>query len=777
MAKSTPERAELNRKDSKDLKVSGKFRPSWPGIALLALLGIKLVLGWVYLTQQPLWQYHEADFLRVARIMRDAGRLPIPEDYPDGDMATRNANQPPLYYGLIYPVVAVLDDDQPAPPGFLPLANCEGYNANLTDILTTRANNPPPIGTVLVAYMLRSLSLLMGLAAAAFTYLAGRALFEGQPGIALGAAALVAFEPTLVELASEVNNDTLILMLGAAHLWLCARFIRGERGQLGAGVALLVVSVLAVLSKLTGWLLLVVSLALVTGVLGRRAWRGLSRRQIIIVGAATGLVGLVLAGFALYNLQQYGSILGRYQGLETTISQTLAGLSPGLAVEVAAAAVSDTLLQYQAPLRDLQPRAAFVTVYRLVLLIGLLAGAAVMFWHLHRGNRRAAGTLALLFVLFGLVAGLVIFRSILNNVGQTFVNQMILLAPVRYYAPGLPALALIFATGFSGLTPARLRRWNPAAVGLAGAYLLVAVLWIAIWVRANTWASQAVLTSEDFAALRDIIPVQASTDPTLPRLLGYRVVSQSDAGLLAVTFYLQADSPLNVNYAGRIDLVSGGQQQSCLFVPVRGMFPTPRWEPGQIIAAEVDVPNCVGVSFPAELRLQWIESRSNGRLVDLLPRGEPLSLGTVETPLKMAALCPLNLGQIAGLQIVAFHRPSPVQPGEVVTLSVNWLARRLPPEAFLRIYRLTHTAGIVTYTCASQPRQDTYPFARWTPGETVYFDDCPLLLPAGAPTGMYTLAVGVQDAAGRMLPAVDPAGNSLADGFIELGEITVGGAP
>ncbi len=182
----------------------------------------------------------------------------------------------------------------------------------------------------------------------------------------------------------------------------------------------------------------------------------------------------------------------------------------------------------------------------------------------------------------------------------------------------------------------------------------------------------------------------------------------------------------------------------------------------------------VGVTFPAELRLQWIESQSDGRQVDLTPRGESLSLGAVEMPLGIAAACPLNLGRITGLQIVAFHRPLPAQPGEVVTLSVNWLARQVPAEAFLRVYRLTHTASRTSYTCASQPRQDTYPFARWTPGETIYFDDCPLTLPADAPTGAYMLAVGVQDAAGAMLPAVDAMGNVVADGFVEVGEVRVG---
>ncbi|MEZ4668804.1 MAG: hypothetical protein R3E39_12910 [Anaerolineae bacterium] len=39
-----------------------------PGQILLAILLIKLVIGVLYITQQPLWQYHEADFC-VSRAM------------------------------------------------------------------------------------------------------------------------------------------------------------------------------------------------------------------------------------------------------------------------------------------------------------------------------------------------------------------------------------------------------------------------------------------------------------------------------------------------------------------------------------------------------------------------------------------------------------------------------------------------------------------------------------------------------------------------------------
>src|SRR5689334_19856962 len=99
-----------------------------PHQILAVILVLKLFLGVFYTTQQPLWQYHEADFLRVVRSLRDEGKLPVLAD--DAAPDTKNNSQPPLIYFMLLPFVAAMDDNQAVPPGINPPAVCEGYNTN-----------------------------------------------------------------------------------------------------------------------------------------------------------------------------------------------------------------------------------------------------------------------------------------------------------------------------------------------------------------------------------------------------------------------------------------------------------------------------------------------------------------------------------------------------------------------------------------------------------------------------------------------------------------------
>lgn len=748
-----------------------------PTRLLLVIMLLKALLGLLYISQQPLWEYHEADFLKVARIILIERRLPIPTDYPDGDMTTRNANQPPLYYGLMLPVVALLDDGQPTPPGFHPPADCAGYNLNLIDRVTTKAYNPPISGAVLAGYALRWLSLGMALAAVWLTYRTGRVLLPGRPGVALAGAAMIAFEPTLVELASEVNNDNLILMLGAAHLLFCARLIRG-RGSLAVNiVGLIVVSGLAVLSKLTGWLMLGISLALIAGVLLRSVQVSSRQRQWILMGLALVVIGVI--GVMLFNQQQYGSIFGRYQRLEQVIGSTLQNLSPRIVAEMTVATVQDTLTNYQTPLSQLQPRAAFVSVYRHMILVAILA----VIWGMIRAWRKrdsmTLSALTLLAVYTLLVAALVIFRSILNNGNPDFVNVLIIISPVRYYAPALPAIALAFATpplspphfverGFvARLSPLSMQWGGGRGVGFVWLipliWLIVSVAWLSIPVSANRLMDESVISPARFAELSDVQRVDAESSPAL---LGYQVEPRPGKGLIGVTLYLQAREAISTNMMAEIDLIDSTQQtQPCRMMPVRGLYPTPRWRIDEVVIVQTDIPNCLAdVESPYSLQLRWLPATSDNRTVTLGQASESLSLGQIEvSELGVAALCPASLGMIEGLQVIKFNSLPTANAGEYYALSVNWLARSIPPEATMRVYEMQHIDSGTVYTCEGAPRQDTYPFSEWSPGETVYFDECLLRLPADAPAGAYEVSVGVKDA----------DGNLLGDGLLDAGSVTV----
>ena len=91
---------------------------------------------------------------------------------------------------------------------------------------------------------LRLFSVLLGAATVALTYAIGKRALPGQPQIALGAMALVAFLPQHLAMMSAVNNDALAEALVAfALLWLI-RYLNGDEvpiWQLGliAGLAML----------------------------------------------------------------------------------------------------------------------------------------------------------------------------------------------------------------------------------------------------------------------------------------------------------------------------------------------------------------------------------------------------------------------------------------------------------------------------------------------------------------------------------------------------------
>jgi hypothetical protein len=76
---------------------------------------------------------------------------------------------------------------------------------------------------------------------------------------------------------------------------------------------------------------------------------------------------------------------------------------------------------------------------------------------------------------------------------------------------------------------------------------------------------------------------------------------------------------------------------------------------------------------------------------------------------------------------------------------------------------MKHIETGTVYTCESAPRQDTYPFSEWSPGETVYFDECLLRIPPDAPAGAYEVSVGVKDVDNLL----------LGDGLLAVGSVTV----
>ncbi len=777
--------------------------------ALLAILAVRLVLGLIGVAQLPLWQTHEQDYYNVLRFWKVHGRLPTREDYPpEEDPDLRQATQPPLYFWLAYPLVALLDDGEPVPPGNHPPLLCVGdAEPSLTRTITTRAYNLPLSGTVTAAYGLRILGLAFALAAAALTYAAGRVLFPRRPAIALVGAALLAFEPTMFEVV--INNDTLLLLTGALNLYCAARLLmaltdKGAREDRQAGrsvalwtVLLLAGGLLAVLTKITGWAVLGFDLLMVLIVIGRAALHGMGRRRLLIALAGMGVLLLIVLGIGLLNLAQYGSVWGRYDWLREWAARALQDLK--LSWQVLGDILNDTLGSYLGPLNQLNPRAAFVRLYALAAGLGLAAGL----WGLVRAGVRRNGADLRAFALMGglmlVVIVVVVFRNLLLLSG-VYLSNILIYAPLRYYAPGLPAAALWIGAGFAALLPAgaRLNRQdtptgapgkgrsaglslsslaaltplNPLGVGLAAAWLLVIVLGLIVDPAAQAMR-QVAISPEAFAQIEGVQRVEAET-AGVPQVLGYTVQERPDEGYADLTLYAAAPEPVDVNYAAQVEMVGvdGQTVNACRFLPARGLYPTPRWEPGQVVVIHKALPNCAGPTGPLNLRLRWVGAAPDGTPDPSLDLPDVVSLGAVEAFAASARSCPANLGTFGGEYQITRYAASPTARfGETYLPSINWLALA-PQRADRRFFQYTHVETGATYRSEGRIRP-IEPLYTYLPGEIIYFDESNMLFPPDAPTGRYIVSLGVFDTAGNLLPARDPSGQPTPDGLLVLGEVTL----
>lgn len=153
-------------------------------------------------------------------------------------------------------------------------------------------------------HALRITSVLMGTIVVVMAYFIGREMFPGQPQIALGAMALVAFLPQHVHILASVNNDALGEAVVAVALWLMVLHIKGSR----APVWLLgVVLGIGLLTKTTTYFLVVPA---AIAIWLRWALRPDGERKLlrlVHLWQVMGIIALLIGGgWWLRNIATYG---------------------------------------------------------------------------------------------------------------------------------------------------------------------------------------------------------------------------------------------------------------------------------------------------------------------------------------------------------------------------------------------------------------------------------------------------------------------------------------
>ncbi len=751
---------------------------------LAAILILQLILGAARIAAVPLWTDHEADFYNVVHFTVQNRRLPTIEDYPAGDADIKQATQPPLHFLLMTPVMALFYQDEQVPSGVQPPTLCFGTETfNRTQIAYphTTSYEGWPQGAALAGYALRVVSLICGLLTTLFVYAAGRILAPKYAAIALGGAAMIAFEPSIMVLNTAISNDASVMAVAAVNLLFALLLIQTRRWRYAVGM--LIFAVLAILTRLPGWAVagfsgLALAFALIRAVVENYRRKGM---RVLLLPAAALIIGVVgLAAILAFNYSRSGSFFGRYAGQESQVLRLFE--QPTMTAQIALDVLRVSVNEFGNPLSQIAS-SRFVALQAAVLLLGLASAALLVLYGAAQAFRRrqiplAGGALALwAAALCGI--GLVIVRNVITVEawgGVTDYNSAAIYAPIRYYAPALPPLALLVAIGFWSLGRAALTlasRWMPpktqaklsdaAAIipaALGAAFLIISSLTIA-HALAERPAIPA-LTPEQYAALTEITPVNAPETREFPQIIGYRQQVDGD-GLLQVTVY--AAAPAEGEWNSALTLSLGAD--TCSFLPARGFSSTQVWQQGMIYALNTRLANCSNPEDqPLMLAALW-----RGASLDGVYRAEspPVTLGTVEA-LPHGANCPANLGVIAGgYQIVRLNTPETAARGENYQPSLNWIVLHPQSNAYGRRIILQHAESGAIYTCNFMDRT----FSQWVEGEYVHFDRCPFTLPQDAPTGIYQILVIGLDANGEPLPAVDGAGIPFPNAAIPVGQVEI----
>ncbi len=270
-------------------------RPRCAGLLPL-ILALALLRGLLYLAVMPPWQhYDEPTHFEYIRLLAERGRLPQPGDY---DLEMRREIAASMQAADFWK-----DMGRPA----LDLFSATPPNIGITEL------PHPPLYYLLLAlpqallryqdvetqlYVARLGSVLLYLVVVAAVYALAVELFPRRPGLALTAAGLVAFLPTMTDLMSSVNNDVGAAAAATLFLWATVRLLRRGPSP-GRVVALLLLAGACVTTKSTS------GLVALTGLLGLAGSWLHARRPWLPWAVA----GLALAGLLVIALdwQQYAS--------------------------------------------------------------------------------------------------------------------------------------------------------------------------------------------------------------------------------------------------------------------------------------------------------------------------------------------------------------------------------------------------------------------------------------------------------------------------------------
>lgn len=601
--------------------------------------------------------------------------------------------------------------------------------------------------TARAIYVLRGLSMIFGALSIGGVWLAARSALPRRPGLWIGAAALIAFNPQFIANSAAVSNDTLATLFFSLYYWRAFEVIRAPAERITREALLLgLVAGLALITKQSALLMLplgalTISLACWPQPADSRPNWPQRLWQIVRLGAIFGGLVFAIAGWwYVRNFLLYGDIAGlsSHYDVQTPLPGGLGTAELASILRSYWATFGWTVILVEEP------------IYYLLALL-MLASLGGWFWSLRRDGLMwsvdAGARKALIVALAGALMTLAALLKWAYDTGAPY---------GRLLYPAAAAAGLMLAWGLcSWAESLRPLRHFYAALAMAGA--LFAAIVPSRYLR-PAFESPLIEALPAGATRLDVAFEGGVT------LAGYQFKpgDWSPGQSHSITLYWRADQgelprlhtfvqpgPWNAYPPlAEIEWFAGG-----------AMLPSDRWLPGDLIEQQLEfsIPE-----WAAAPRLSWIRVGLLGadgerwRLAepDQQPHlgpwdpttGQVAVIGPfrLNATVEPAARCPLDQALTGSVQMRGADIATQMDAeGLRVFATLYYSANADLPEAITLGARLLNEAGQPTGEESSAPQAGEYPTGWWLPGQIVWlrYD---FLLPAGS-SDLITLQAGADN--------------------------------
>jgi 4-amino-4-deoxy-L-arabinose transferase-like glycosyltransferase len=726
------------------------------------LLGAFAVLAVGYaVTIPPGEGVDETPHFDYVRYVKENRCLPVQP--VDGTEAVKvwMGHHPPLYY-VLGALAISWSDTSDFGQTFRPNPHFI-WNENLDDngwnvMLHFGQDQFPGKGSVLALYVVRFMTVGLGLVTVFAVFRASQFLFGQHSWLPLGATAIVAFNPSFIFMSSTVHHDGLQAAIFAlASWWMLALLSDRERtrgyfavGGLLAGAAML--------TKLSGLALLpVMGLALALRAYRRRAWSEMLRPTLLTFGVAA----LIAGWWYVRNQWLYGDPLGWHMFLSIhshmvrSTAYTWSTFTHEFVAQVGRTFWGGFGYMH----------ITFPEIARILWCIVGLATAGLLVGIVTKRfppRQRWAEWLVAVVLLLLLFASFVRFSIATVGAGHG-----------RYLFPAaLPVGALMIA-GLSGLFAWRLQR-EVALVVFAG--MLAYAVWLPARFVLPKYAPEPTIDATELPpqAVAVNLPVASGLE-----LAAYSLAEERPAPgrYLHFTLYWQASGSAEARQDPKIRLALVDEQTRVLDSyeswPVPSL-PPDVWSEAHLYLSQVvlrvppdRLPTTTLLSITPMLRIEGhFVDQSPVQVAELPGAGGMSPAAPADIPNPRAEVFASEI-RLMGWGLSS----SDPQRGTILGIDLYWQAIRKPADNYTVFIHLYDGANNLVTQYDRLAGGETLPTSAWQP-EELWRDTYPLAIPATLPAGTYYIRMGMYTWPSMHRLPITSGGEPVGD-ILQLVEVRV----